>query len=290
MKTLPKHLLLTVCCLLLACFSVSAIDFGGLVKKAAKEAVKEIDKSTESSETADTGALVKRAKTELRAAERKMFSGKKQEAAEQLQTVKGLLEKIEKADPKQKDLKSLSAKYARIKKDLDKRMGKSSAETQSVPKTTSPSRRPSRQPSRDASGKTPGIVAGKPSSAASAKLPYHAKQKMREFDNLYRSVEYSFKKMEEAKAGETTTPPEEYAEKIKEIIPQLQAVLDEAKIKADKKEVDGHPDFTAAQEKIDAIPANLEKVSGEVKAIQTEKAAVSAGIAGDTETLKKHKK
>ena len=283
-----RCLLLTACCLLLTCFPVSAIDFGGIAKKAAKDVVSEIDDSIDgNSKTEDTGALAKRAKTELRAAERKMFSGKKQEAAAQLETVRGLLDKIEKADPNQKDLKSLNSKYARIKKDLDKRIGKTTSENRTVSETKAPSerttKRPSRAPSREVAGKAP----AKSSGAKSTKLPYHAKQKMREFDNLYRSVEYSFKKMEEAKAGETTTPPEEYAEKINNAIPKLQSVLDEAKTAAKEKGVSDHSDLSSAQAKIDAIPAELKKVSGEVKAVQEEKAAVSAGIAGDTETLKK---
>ena len=80
---------------------------------------------------------------------------------------------------------------------------------------------------------------------------------------------------------------EEYAEQIKEMLPKLQSVLDEAKTAAKEKGVSDHSDLSSAQAKIDAIPAELKKVSGEVKAVQEEKAAVSAGIAGDTETLKK---
>ncbi len=281
---------IVVSILLILTNSVSAIDFGGIAKKVAKDVVDEVDKSNENPKQQDTTALVKRAKTELRAAERKMFGGKKEEAAEQLQAVKGLLEEIEKAEPEQKDLKYLNSKYVKIKKDLDKRMGKSSAATVKSKTTPATQKRvssrkttSSRASSREVSEKTPAASSG----TASAKLPYHAKQKMKEFDNLYRSVGYSFEKMEAAKSGKTTTSPEKHAETIKEIIPKLQSILDEAKSEADKKGVSDHPDLKDCQAKIDAIPAELKKVSGEVKAVQKEKSAESAGIAADIETLNK---
>ena len=282
-----KTLLLTACCLLFTCFSVSAIDFGGIVKKAAKDVVDEVGKSPE---TENVGALVKRAKTELRAAERKMFGGKKEEAVTHLQAVKGLLEKIEKAEPGQKDLKSLNSKYAKIKKDLDKRMGRSSTVT-AQPKTTPvPQKRVSTRktsPTRSSSSKVSKKAPVASSSSASAKLPYHAKQKLKEFDNLYRSVEHSFRKMEEAKSGNTTTSPEKYAKQIKGTIPKLQSFLNEAKEAASEKGAEGDSALKLAQEKINAISDNLEKVSGEVKAIQAGNATKSAGIAGDIEILNK---
>ena len=285
-------MLIAVSILLILTVSVSAIDFGGIAEKAANDIMAETGKSNENPKQQDTAALVKRAKTELRATERKMFGGKKEEAATQLQAVKELLEEIEKAEPEQKNLKSLNTKYAKIKKDLDKRMGKSSPATakqktpsRSTSRSTSrePSRRTSRSPSRDVSGKAPAA----PSGTTSAKLPYHAKQKLKEFDNLYRSVEYSFRKMEAAKSGDTTTPPEKYAEQIKETITKLQSILDEAKSEASKKGAEGDSALKLAQEKIDEIPVELEKVSGEVKAVQKEKAVESAGIAVDIETLNK---
>jgi len=263
--------LIAVSILLISTISVSAIDFGGIVKKAAKDAVAELDKSDGKSE--DTNTMVKRAKKEIRSAEKKLFSGKKEEAAKQLQAVNKLLEKIEKADPEQKDLKSLNNKYAKLKKNLDKRMKK----------VATPSSSSSRSASRKVSAKSPTASSG----AASAKLPYHAKQKLKQFDNLFRSVEYSFNKLEAAKAEESTTPPDEYAKKIKKTIPELQTILDDAKSVAEEKGASGHPDLLTAQSKIDAIPTKLDKISKELKTIQAGNDELSAGMAGDIETINK---
>ena len=250
--------------------SVYAFDFGKVIKNTTKEFVQEVEKetnnSTENSKSDNLDVMVKRVKTELRVTEKKMFSGKKSEALLHLQTAGALLNHLEGAKLDENELKILKTKYEKIKKDLMKRMGRKTSQSKENRKQKKPSIKVTN---------------------LSDKLPYHAKQKMREFDNLYRTAEYSLKKMEEAKHGDTTTPPEKYAKQIKEIIPKLQRVLDEAKTEAREKGVESHPDLMAAQEKIDAIPGRLQEISGEVKAVQSESAAKSAGIATDIDTLNK---
>ncbi len=275
------------------CNTLADFSVRGLTRKAVKTAADEVSKAADTtaaadeSDAIDTDTLVKRAGTELRAAQNKMFSGKKDEADEQLKNVRSLLDQIASADPENKNLTSLNTRYNRLRKDLDKRMGKTeeTAVTASATEEESATKpeRSSRTARSDRSiAKAP--VAGKTASAksSSGKLPYHAREKMRAFDNQYRSVEYLLRKMEEAKEGDTTTPPEKYAEGVEKALPELQAILDEAKVEAGD-----HPDITAAQERLDSIPEKLAAVSGDVKAAQEKRATASTEIAKDTEALKK---
>lgn len=299
---MKPHLTITLvitALLFASAYTASAgFNVGGLTRKAVKAAADEVSKAADDStttgedSTADPDALVKRAKTELRAAQRNMYNGKKEEADEQLKNARSLIDQVTAADPENKNLKTLNNQYDRTRKDLDKRMGKSqttpsSATTATEPEdTTAAPSRPSRgsrasSRSRSSAADAPAVKAPSPVKS-SGKLPYHARQKMREFDNQFRSVEYSLRKMEEAKEGDTTTPPEQYAEEVKKALPQLQEILDEA-----KKEAGDHPDITAAQEKLDAIPEKLAAISGEVKAAQDKRAASTAEIAKDIDVLKK---
>ena len=261
-------------------------------RTATKETVKQISDAVSSDDDeADQGAapeaagppdndtLLARADVEIRAGERAMFNGQKQVASEHLANAASLLESVKQTDPEHVKLAPLQQKYARVKRDLDRRMG--------VTTSTAPSSAPEQSaPAPRTSSRTAG---GAPAAApaAAAQLPYHARQKMREFDNLMRSVDYSFRKMEEAKEGETTTPPEEYAKKIEEMTGQLQTLLDEAKEEAAKEGVTEHPDLAAAQEQLDAIPERLKQTSGEVAEVQAQRATAAADIATDVDAIRK---
>ena len=79
----------------------------------------------------DAAALVRQANTELRTSQRHMFSGKFEQAAEELKKAAASIEQLEATDPNHAQVKSLKQKYDRQKKDLDKRMGKSGSSTPS---------------------------------------------------------------------------------------------------------------------------------------------------------------
>jgi len=257
--------------------NLSAIDIGGIVSRATS-ATKTVADQVDKASSASTDALVKRAGTELRAAESKMYSGDKASAQQLLTSSSALITQIETADATRKELPTLKQKNAKLQTDLNRRMGQ-----------TAPARPPaaSTQPATTAPARaTAAPVAAKPAArATSAKLPYAARESLRSFDNLYRSVENKFGKMEEAKKGATTTPPETYAKEIKELQVELQKQLADATSAATGAGLASHPDLVAAQAKLDAIPGRLQQTSASVAAVQTARTATSAGIAADAEQL-----
>ncbi len=208
---LARAILIGLCIALVT--AASAFDFGSVVKKATKEASKAAQEAITEQPTAgqDTASLVKQANKELRNAQNSMFSGKKEKSLQQLNHVAELLEKIKAADPDNPRLKSLTQKYEKQKKDLDRRMGKTSA-------------RPSGR-AQPVKAEPAGAVAAKP--AKGGKLPYHAKQSMRRLDNAFRSIDYHYKKLEAFKEGESQSMPlEERLAKLEGEIAELQTLRD----------------------------------------------------------------
>jgi hypothetical protein len=72
----------------------------------------------------DIDALAKEANSKLRAAQNKMFRGKHQEALSILSEVSALLNEIKTAAPESSKLKTLEPKYAKLKKDIERRLPK----------------------------------------------------------------------------------------------------------------------------------------------------------------------
>ncbi|MCX7002174.1 MAG: hypothetical protein NTV22_02745 [bacterium] len=260
--------------------NLSAIDIGGIVSRATS-ATKTVADQVDKASSTSTDALVKRADTELRAAERKMYSGDKTGAQQLLTSSSTLITQIEAADATRKELPTLKQKNAKLQTDLDRRLGKTAAARQPAA-STQPAASAVTAPARA----TAAPVATTPAArATSAKLPYAARESLKNFDNLYRSVENKFGKMEEAKKGATTTPPETYAKEIKELQVELQKQLADATSVATGAGLASHPDLVAAQAKLDAIPGRLQQTSASVAAVQTARTATSAGIAADAEQL-----
>lgn len=270
--------------------AANAVDVGGIVNQAVRGAKVVADQASESQATAGTDALVKRADTELRAAERKMFSGDKEAAQQQLDSAGGLIAQIEAAEPGRKELAALKQKQSRVQADLDRRMGKPAGAASKAPTATEqPAAAPAAAEASSPAARTiappPAAPAPAARAARPAALPYHAREKMAEFDNRFRSVEYALGKMEEARKGDTTTPPEKYAAEVGEAIPALTSLLDEARTEAASAGVAAHPAFEEAQRRLDALPGRLKETQTTVAAAQEARAASSAEIAADVEKL-----
>jgi hypothetical protein len=76
---------------------------------------------------ADTGSaktLSRKASKLLRDAEKSMFSGKNDEAMQQLTKARSLIDQIKAAEPKSSQLSSLERKYAQIQKKLEAKAAK----------------------------------------------------------------------------------------------------------------------------------------------------------------------
>ncbi len=266
-----------------ALYDVHAIDIGGIVTRAAS-ATKTVADQVDKTASASTDALVKRADTELRAAERKMYGGDKAGAQQLLTSSGAVIAQVETTDATRKELPTLKQKHARLQAELDRRMGQT-APARPPAVSAQPAASAASAPARAISAVRVPVAAPPTPPATTAKLPYAARESLRNFDNLYRSVENKFGKMEEAKKGDTTTPPETYAKEIKALQVDLQKHLADARSAATSAGIASHPDLDAAQAKLDAIPGRLQQTSSSVAAAQTARKATSEGIAADAEQL-----
>lgn len=100
----------------------------------------------------DVNMLAKDANKELRSSQRMMLSSKLEQAQMHLNTASELIEKIKAVDPGLGQLKSLEGKYARQKRDLDKRL------TKTTQVKTSTVKKPKEPGGVDKPDKLPGVV------------------------------------------------------------------------------------------------------------------------------------
>lgn len=100
----------------------------------------------------DANTLAKNANKELRSSQKMMFSGKLEQARTHLNTASELIEKIKAVDPGLGQLKSLEGKYARQKRDLDKRL------TKTTQIKTGAVKKPEKPGGVDKPDKLPGVV------------------------------------------------------------------------------------------------------------------------------------
>jgi DNA repair exonuclease SbcCD ATPase subunit len=87
-------------------------------------------------QAADADTLAKQANAELRSAEREFFDGKLESADTRIAQAAKLLEELRKADASHRNLKSLEAKHQKLRKDLDRRLGKTTSTSAPVPVAT----------------------------------------------------------------------------------------------------------------------------------------------------------
>lgn len=78
-------------------------------------------------EAVDTVALARDVDKSLRAAERDMFNGKNESADQQLEQIAPRIEQLKTSDPDNSKLKTLESKYAKIRKDLDRKLGRNTS-------------------------------------------------------------------------------------------------------------------------------------------------------------------
>jgi hypothetical protein len=113
---------------------VVAQSIGGLLKNA----VSEVKEAGGDGPSVDVDALVKKINSDLRAAENLKFNGKIQESSDMLDQIARDIATVKGADPDNSKLAGYESKYARQRKDIDKRMPKEtppleSTSTSSVP-------------------------------------------------------------------------------------------------------------------------------------------------------------
>jgi hypothetical protein len=218
----------------------------------------------------DAIQLAKDIDKSLRTAENNMFSGKNDTADQQLDDVALQIEQLKAADPANSKLNSLESKYARIRKNLDRKLG-----------VTTP------KVSTQAPGLPP-MPAAKPMPAAAAAsasdssaLPRAVQSDM---SNARAKLDEAETKWAEDSTGGRTvsgsTDPNEVKmdaieQPLKSANYYYNSILKKCQSKSSPCDP-AHPEITALQQRIDAMQSNMDSLQAEIDKAAAAKAATEA--------------
>ena len=216
-------------------------------------------------EKSEAETLLKDIQAGLRDASNKMFNGKHQEAFDKLGEVAGLLEKTKGLEIDATKLKTVNGQFAKLKTDIEKRMGKTVKPIQTTTTTTT-----------------------KPTTTKPGKLPYSVRQHLRELNMLFRQVDHYLAKFE----GHKTEAGPNMAKQLKgdldeaaRNLAKLQPVLDKMKAAAAAKGVTEHPDLTAWQKRVDDGAAKLKQSKVDADKAVAARTASSKAVGADVAKL-----
>ena len=229
MSPWKRHIQMVV----LACFAICLAAGSFWVDRAAAEDVK---------------ALLKQAQKDLRGAQRSMFSGKTDAAVAALPAIFQALEKVKAADPGNSSLKGLEAKYQKLVKDLERRTGKDlGGGTTTVSGAGEGTALPEKPAVKPLDKKAAPAAAGQ-EAGGKAKLPYAARRPIQSaVSNLSRMAGYAANLDDPGYPGDKGQVVQNMENQLAEIRKQI----DEAKALAAEKGVTSHPDFDAAEKRLE---------------------------------------
>ena len=185
----------------------------------------------------DAKTLAKEINQAVRNSQRMMFNGKFEESQKYLDTAAELLEKLKEIDPEFNQLKSLEGKYARQKKDLDKRLGKTQP---AKPSTTTQPQKPGAKGDAD---KLPGGVT-----------------------HRLKSVDRILQKGDRALAKKSAASDDWKVKQLDSILQEANDMMDEIQKGYGDQIPSDHPDMKARQEKIAAFQTAVDEYKGNVTA------------------------
>jgi hypothetical protein len=217
---------------------------------------------------------IKQAEAFRRQSERQMFNGKKDEAVTILLEAQAAFAGAKAAEPENPQVKGMESKLNKLQKDLERRIGRPiGAESEPAP-SPAPA---AASPPKVSTAAGPKQAAPPPAApaqqapakpAASAQLPYHARQPMQKAQSQLRSMEGNFKSLETAHPDMVQSLLSRIENNIKQAKTMLQSAMEEAA----KAGVNEHPDLTAVSTAI----ADAEKRWQEAAAKNAEQAAQAA--------------
>ena len=198
---------------------------------------------TEAIAADDVDALAKQANSDLRKAQNEMFSSKYEASDELLKKASEAIEKMKAADPDNSKIKSLESKYTRQRKDLDKRMNKSTTATTSSSSSSA-----------------------KSAASASDKLPAGVTKRLKDYNRNLDSAESSLTK-------ESNISDESRAEQAVYALDSADSFMEEiVKMYGDQISMD-HPDLVAAKKRCADIQKQADALAGKVADLKAKEEA-----------------
>lgn len=237
----------------------------------------------------DINSMLKQINKELRQSQKDMFSGKTEKAIASLEKIKQDLLAAKQADPNNAKIKSYENKYRKLVKDLERRTGKNlgggtltaagastKTELPSKPEAGPVSKKPAESAASAKSSQK-----AQESTAASAKLPYHARQPLKNAENDLRSIDNSLKKLNEPDWNK-----KQLLEDMNKYLKNARKNFEKAKAEAAQKGMTSHPRFDAVQTDITDAEKEIE-AAGIAVAREKEKASANAAeVTRDVQVLK----
>ena len=209
----------------------------------------------------DAKAILKDVKDFLRQAEKSSFSGKNEDAAQQLLQAKSLLDQIKDADPTNSQLKLLESKYARIEKNIARKTGTASMKSGSV------------------TGKTEAA-----SRSSQDKLPHKARRPFHNAKNRLASIDgYLARLADPDYSGDKN----QLVDNAGKALDQAKAYGEEAKQAAAQEGTGNHPMLDQMETDIASAETRILEAKSEYDKIQVAAAASSEEVNSDVMVLKK---
>jgi hypothetical protein len=215
----------------------------------------------------DADTIAKNADNTIRMAERDMFNGKKEESDQKLKEALTLIEQLKELDSGHSKLKSLESKYARIRRDLDRRMNKASPAPSASPKPSPP--------------------ADSGTSGASSNS-YEDRRQQADMDRALkkaaRDVDYALGKLETLMSSDDSmlarpAPADEKIKNAEGYISEARDYIEKIEEKYSGKLSSPSPELEAANLKIDEAEKKVDSWAKTIKDAESKNAAEKAAAA-----------
>ena len=231
----------------------------------------------------------KGADASLRSAQSLFFNGKREEAAATLVAGYAKIQQLRQANAADARLAGLEARAAKLKTDLEKRMGKTidlaSGAVADKPAATASGASPlPARPVPPPAAAAP-AVSGAPAAGTSAKLPYHAAQAMGEVEKRFRSIEGPYARFDYYRGRGEFDAIVQALDGIDQSLAEIPALIEAVRKLAAEKGVASHPDFDAADARIEREKARSAEARRTAGRQATASAAASGAVAADVDAL-----
>jgi hypothetical protein len=215
--------------------------------------------------------LVKQADKIIRNAERKMHSGKNEEAATMLQEATALLEKGKSEDPTNTKISQSEQKLARIQKSVDKKLGKTAAKTSSseakLPKKPQPKSMSSRSSTPATTTKT----------IDSTELPSNVKSNLTKITMHLDQVESILAGTREMKKDGKTYGQDKRGKQSKRQIEEAAEIFELIDKRYTGKFDPNHPDFVVVKNRYNKLAGKAEAQGNADAKAKADAASAKAG-------------
>jgi hypothetical protein len=203
-----------------------------------------------------------------------MFNGKNESADQQLNEIAPQIEQLKAADPGNQKLKSLESKYARIRKNLDRKLGRTASTTSSAGPAAPPKAAPKAAPAAEPASAAAPV-------SAQAELPRAIQSDMA---NAKARLDEAESKWAEDSTGDrtasgSTDPKEVKLEAVEQPLNSANYFYGNILKKCESKSSPcdpSHPEIAALQTRIKAMQANVAGLNAEIESAAAANAAAAA--------------